>query len=94
MTDAPSYDAPVVDAPPAYEAPVEAPPAYDAPVVSQPPAQEFGSPAFGGDELCTLYVTTARQERPAEELAQLPQSGGLFSKPMPVPGLHEHLFAG
>ena len=49
VTDAPSYDAPVVDAPPAYEAPVEAPPAYDAPVVSQPPAQEFGSPAFGGD---------------------------------------------
>lgn len=51
-------------------------------------------PAFGGDDLATLYVTTARQERPADELAQLPQSGGLFAKPMPVPGLHEHHFAG
>jgi DivIVA domain-containing protein len=46
-SDASSYDAPVVDAPPAYEAPVEAPPAYDSPVVSQPPSQEFAAPSFG-----------------------------------------------
>ena len=37
VTDAPSYDAPVVDAPPAY----------DSPVVSQPPAQDYAAPSFG-----------------------------------------------
>ncbi|MGN6272981.1 MAG: DivIVA domain-containing protein [Protaetiibacter sp.] len=36
-SDAPSYDAPVVDAPPAY----------DSPVVSQPPAQDYAAPSFG-----------------------------------------------
>jgi sugar lactone lactonase YvrE len=51
-------------------------------------------PAFGGSDLRTLYVTTARQQRPPEELAQLPESGGVFSKPVSVAGLPEHLFAG
>lgn len=45
--------------------------------------------AFGGDDLRTLYVTTARQGRPAAELDAFPQSGGLFAMRVPVPGLIE-----
>ncbi len=45
--------------------------------------------AFGGDDLRTLYVTTARQRREAAELARLPQSGGLFAMRVDVPGLPE-----
>jgi len=50
--------------------------------------------AFGGADLRTLYVTTARQRRSAEELARLPQSGGLFAMPVDVPGMPEPFFAG
>lgn len=45
--------------------------------------------AFGGDDLRTLYVTTARNGRSAEELAAYPQSGGVFAMRVPVPGLVE-----
>ena len=48
--------------------------------------------AFGGDDLRTLYVTTARQQRDEAELARLPQSGSLFAMRVPVPGLPETLF--
>jgi sugar lactone lactonase YvrE len=50
--------------------------------------------AFGGPDLRTLYVTTARQRRGAEELAQLPQSGGIFAMRVEVPGMPEPKFAG
>jgi sugar lactone lactonase YvrE len=50
--------------------------------------------AFGGDDLRTLYVTTARQMRDADELGRLPQSGGLFAMRVDVPGLPEPAFAG
>jgi sugar lactone lactonase YvrE len=50
--------------------------------------------AFGGPDLRTLYVTSARQHRPADELARLPQSGGLFAMSVDVPGLAEPSFAG
>jgi sugar lactone lactonase YvrE len=45
--------------------------------------------AFGGDDLRTLYVTTARQGRPASELEQYPQSGGVFAMRVSVAGLVE-----
>ena len=51
-------------------------------------------PAFAGPDLRTLYVTSARQQREAEELARLPLSGGLFAMQVDVPGLPEPLFAG
>ncbi len=35
-------------------------------------------PCFGGDDLRTLFVTTARQGRPAAELARLPASGSVL----------------
>ena len=50
--------------------------------------------AFGGPDLKTLYVTSARQRREAEELARLPQSGGIFAMRVDVPGLPEPKFAG
>jgi sugar lactone lactonase YvrE len=50
--------------------------------------------AFGGADLKTLYVTTARQHRDADELARLPQSGGLFAMRVEIAGLAEPAFAG
>jgi len=49
--------------------------------------------AFGGPDLKTLFVTTARQRREAEELARLPQSGGIFAMRVDVPGMPEPKFA-
>jgi len=48
--------------------------------------------AFGGPDLRTLYVTSARTGRSTEELAALPHSGSLFSMQVEVPGLPEHRF--
>jgi len=50
--------------------------------------------AFGGRDLKTLYVTSARQMRAADELVRLPASGGLFAMTVDVPGLPEPTFAG
>jgi sugar lactone lactonase YvrE len=50
--------------------------------------------AFGGPDLKTLYVTSARQQRAADELARLPLSGGIFALRADVPGLPEPKFAG
>jgi sugar lactone lactonase YvrE len=51
------------------------------------PARCPTMPCFGGDDLKTLYVTTARHERPAAELAALPLSGRVLSMRVEVPGL-------
>ncbi|HEV3427067.1 MAG TPA: SMP-30/gluconolactonase/LRE family protein [Paraburkholderia sp.] len=45
--------------------------------------------AFGGDDLRTLYITTARAGRSAEELERQPHAGGLFAMRTDVPGLAE-----
>jgi len=50
--------------------------------------------AFGGPDLRTLYVTSAREKSDAAELARLPQSGGIFAMQVDVPGLPEPAFAG
>jgi sugar lactone lactonase YvrE len=50
--------------------------------------------AFGGPDLRTLYITSARQQREPAELERLPQSGGLFALRVDVPGLPEPRFAG
>lgn len=47
---------------------------------------------FGGDDLQTLYLTTARQKRPAAELKMYPQSGCVFSTRVAVPGLPVNFF--
>lgn len=44
-------------------------------------------PCFGGDDLHTLFVTSARYNRPAEELQAMPQSGCVIATRVDVPGL-------
>ena len=44
-------------------------------------------PCFGGDDLKTLYVTSGRHNRPAQELLALPQSGCVIAARVDVPGL-------
>ncbi|MFO1271333.1 MAG: SMP-30/gluconolactonase/LRE family protein [Rubrivivax sp.] len=51
-------------------------------------------PCFGGPDLRTLYVTTAREKRPAEELAAQPLAGGVLSMRVEVPGLPVHFAHG
>ncbi len=50
-------------------------------------------PCFGGDDLQTLYLTTARHGRPAAELEAMPQSGCVFALRVDVPGLPVNFFA-
>jgi sugar lactone lactonase YvrE len=47
---------------------------------------------FGGADLKTLYVTSARTGRSEDELAAFPHSGSLFAMPVEVPGLPEYEF--
>ena len=49
-------------------------------------------PCFGGDDLKTLYLTTARYKRSAAELQTWPDSGCVFSMPVDVPGLPVNFF--
>ena len=51
-------------------------------------------PCLGGGDLKTLYVTTARHHRSADELARYPQSGCVFSMRVDVPGLPVNVFKG
>ena len=51
------------------------------------PAQCPTMPCLGGADGCTLYVTTARQKRPAAELLTYPDSGCVFAMQVDVPGL-------
>jgi sugar lactone lactonase YvrE len=49
-------------------------------------------PCFGGADLKTLYITTAREGRPLEELAQQPHAGCVFFLRVEVPGLPAHFY--
>jgi len=44
-------------------------------------------PCLGGPDLCTLYITTARENRPRAELDALPHSGCVLQLRVDVPGL-------
>jgi sugar lactone lactonase YvrE len=56
------------------------------------PAQCPTMPCFGGEDLKTLYFTTARHGRGAAELSAFPQSGGVFSMRVETPGLPVNFF--
>lgn len=56
------------------------------------PVQCPTMPCFGGDDWQTLYLTTARHQRSAQELADLPLSGCVFSMRVDVPGLPVNFF--
>lgn len=47
-------------------------------------------PCFGGGDLKTLFVTTARDKRPADELAAQPWAGAVLRLRVEVPGLPAH----
>jgi L-arabinonolactonase len=49
---------------------------------------------FGGEQLDTLYITTARETLTPEQLSQYPLSGSLFAATPGVRGLAEPQFAG
>jgi D-xylonolactonase len=50
--------------------------------------------AFGGDDLKTMYVTTAWVGLSDEQRAEQPLAGGLFRTRVNIPGLPQHKFAG
>ena len=57
------------------------------------PAQCPTMPCFGGQDLKTLFITSARHGRKDDELARYPDSGCVFSMQVDVPGLPVHFFA-
>lgn len=58
------------------------------------PAPNVSSCAFGGPELDTLYITTARGELSADQLAAFPLSGGVFSVKPGVKGIPTGFYKG
>ncbi|HYX59390.1 MAG TPA: SMP-30/gluconolactonase/LRE family protein, partial [Streptosporangiaceae bacterium] len=60
-------------------------------VVSLPVAQ-VTSAAFGGADLSTLYITTARESFTAADLAAEPHAGDIFACPPGVSGRPPFLF--
>jgi sugar lactone lactonase YvrE len=56
------------------------------------PAPNVTSCAFGGPDLTTLYITTAREGLSEEQLAEYPLSGSLFVTETNVKGTPAHLF--
>jgi len=57
------------------------------------PAQCPTMPCFGGGDLKTLFITSARHGRKDDELVRYPDSGCVFSMRVDVPGLPVHFFA-
>jgi len=49
--------------------------------------QQRPMPCFGDADLKTIYITTARHGRPADELARQPHAGCVFSLRVDVAGL-------
>jgi len=50
-------------------------------------------PCFGSADLKTIYITTARDKRPAEELEMQPNAGCVFSLRVDVAGLPVNMAA-
>ncbi len=58
------------------------------------PASNVTDCAFGGADLQTLYITTARNSRTEAQLKSEPLAGGLFAVRIDSPGVPAALFAG
>ncbi len=56
------------------------------------PTSHPASLAFGGEDLRTLYITTAREGLSAGQLAQEPLAGAVFRARIDVPGLPANAF--
>jgi D-xylonolactonase len=55
------------------------------------PCSNITKLSFGGDDLRTVFVTTARKGLSPEDLATQPLAGGLFTFRAETPGLPQHL---
>jgi sugar lactone lactonase YvrE len=60
--------------------------------IVQLPASQVTSCTLGGPDLCTLYITTARQKLSPADLDSQPLAGGLFAVRVDVGGLPEPRF--
>ena len=58
------------------------------------PTRFVTSCAFGGDDLQTLFITSASKDLTPEQKAHEPLAGGLFKVQLDVRGLPAHQFAG
>jgi sugar lactone lactonase YvrE len=58
------------------------------------PATNVTACAFGGEDLATLFITTARQELSDDQLAAEPHAGAVFAVRPGVTGLPAHEYAG
>jgi sugar lactone lactonase YvrE len=56
------------------------------------PCSNITKIAFGGHDLRTVFVTTARKGLSEEELSRQPLAGGLFRFRVPTPGQIQHQF--
>jgi L-arabinonolactonase len=62
--------------------------------IVESPVSRCTSCCFGGDDLATMYVTSARQSLSAEQLEEEPLAGGLFAFRPNTAGVAESLFVG
>lgn len=58
-------------------------------VVEVPGVNQVSCPAFGGNDLKTLYITTAREHMTPEQLEIEPYAGSVFAVALDVPGIAE-----
>lgn len=58
-------------------------------VVEVPGVSQVSCPAFGGNDLKTLYITTAREHMTPEQLESEPHAGSVFAVALDVPGIAE-----
>jgi D-xylonolactonase len=58
------------------------------------PTRHVTNCAFGGPDLCTLFISTARTGLTPEQLAAEPLAGGLFAVSVDGPGLPANMYAG
>jgi len=58
------------------------------------PTDHVTNVAFGGPDLKTLYVSTARSGLDAQQLSQQPLAGALLAIDIDAPGVPAHTFAG
>ncbi|HEV2516554.1 MAG TPA: SMP-30/gluconolactonase/LRE family protein [Devosia sp.] len=58
-------------------------------VVEVPGVSQVSCPAFGGSDLKTLYITTAREHMTPEQIEREPHAGSVFAVALDVPGIAE-----
>jgi len=58
-------------------------------VVEVPGVSQVSCPAFGGNDLKTLYITTAREHMTPAEIEGEPHAGSVFAVALDVPGIAE-----